>query len=109
MKVLLDECIPRKFKKSLPGHECQTVPEAGLAGKTNGELISIAEERGFDVLLTVDKGLGHEPNMAGRRIAILIVRAKSNRLADLLPHASACIAQISSLRHGQIFRVGEKS
>ena len=107
MKVLLDECIPRKLKRSLPGHECQTVPEAGFAGKTNGELIAIAEERGFEVLLTVDKGLAHEPNMAGRRIAILIVRAKSNRLADLLPHAAECVARISSVKRGQIARVGE--
>jgi len=107
MKVLLDECIPRKFKRSLPGHECQTVPEAGLAGKTNGELISLAERSGFEVLLTVDKGLAHEPNVAGRKIAILIVRAKSNRLADVLPHAEACVAQISSIRPGQIVRIGK--
>ena len=33
MRVLLDECIPRKLKSALPGHECQTVPEAGLAGR----------------------------------------------------------------------------
>jgi predicted nuclease of predicted toxin-antitoxin system len=107
MKVLLDECIPRKFKRSLPGHQCQTVPEAGFAGKTNGELIAVAEERGFEVLLTVDKGLAHEPNIAGRRIAILIVRAKSNRLADLLPHAGTCVAHISSMRPGQIVRIGK--
>jgi len=107
MKVLLDECIPRKFKRSLPGHECKTVPEAGFAGKTNGELISVAEESGFDVLLTVDKGLASEPNLAGRRIAIIIVRTRSNRLADLLPHAGACVAHISNVRHGQIVRIGE--
>ena|SRR5216683_1762464 len=107
MKVLLDECIPRKFKRSLAGHECQTAPEAGFAGKTNGELISIAEERGFDVLLTVDKGLAYEQNPAGRKIAIIIVCAKSNRLADLLPHAGACVAHISGMRHGQIVRIGK--
>jgi predicted nuclease of predicted toxin-antitoxin system len=107
MKVLLDECVPRKFKRSLPGHECQTVPEAGFAGKTNGELISLAEERGFEVLLTVDKGLVNEQNLAGRRIAIIVVSARSNRLADLLPHADACVAHISSVRHGQIVRIGE--
>jgi len=43
MKLLLDECVPRKFKNHLPGHECQTVPEAGLGGKKNGELLSLAE------------------------------------------------------------------
>ena len=107
MKVLLDECIPRKFKRSLSGHECRTVPEAGFAGKTNGEMISLAERSGFEVLLTVDKGLAHEPNMAGRKIAIIIVRAKSKRLADLLPHADACSAYISRARHGQIVRIGE--
>jgi predicted nuclease of predicted toxin-antitoxin system len=106
MKVLLDECIPRKFKKSLATHECRTVPEAGFAGKTNGELLSLAEQHNFDVLLTMDKGLEYEQNLAGRRIAVVIVRAKSNRLADLLPHAGACAEQISSARRGQIVRIG---
>jgi hypothetical protein len=44
MKVLLDECIPRKLKRSVAGHECVTVPEAALAGKENGELLSLAEK-----------------------------------------------------------------
>jgi hypothetical protein len=106
MKVLLDECIPRKFKRSLPGHEYRTVLEAGFAVKTNGELPSIAEQHGFEVLLTMDKGLEYEQNLAGRRIAVVIVLAKSNRFADLLPHAHACVEQISSIRLGQIVRIG---
>ena len=56
MKILLDECIPRKFKNSLADHECLTVPEAGLAGKKNGELLSIAEHQGYTIFLTMDKG-----------------------------------------------------
>jgi hypothetical protein len=39
MRILLDECIPRKLKYSLPDHQCRTVPEAGLAGKKNGPLL----------------------------------------------------------------------
>ena len=46
MKLLLDECVPRKFRNLLPGHNCRTVPEEGLAGKKNGELLSLAEESG---------------------------------------------------------------
>ena len=46
-RVLLDECVPRKFKEHFPGHECVTVPELGLAGKKNGELLSLAEEAAF--------------------------------------------------------------
>jgi hypothetical protein len=57
MKVLLDECIPRRFKNAFPDHECQTVPEAGLAGKANGLLLTLAEGARFDLFLTLDKGL----------------------------------------------------
>ena len=49
MKILLDECIPRKFKNRIAGDECLTVPEAGLAGKKNGELLSIAEHGIYDL------------------------------------------------------------
>jgi hypothetical protein len=80
MRVLLDECIPRKLKNALPDYECHTVPEAGLAGQKNGALLSLAEAAGFDLFLTMDKGLQYQQNPEGRSIAILIVRARSNRL-----------------------------
>jgi hypothetical protein len=54
MKVLLDECTPRKFKNALPDHECQTVPEAGFAGQTNELLLALVEAAGFDLFLTMD-------------------------------------------------------
>jgi predicted nuclease of predicted toxin-antitoxin system len=47
MKILIDECVPRKLKRHLSDHECITVPEAGLAGKDNGELLSAAEKLGL--------------------------------------------------------------
>ena len=106
MKVLLDECIPRKFKRELAVHDCQTVPEAGLAGEKNGALLSLAEASGFEVFLTMDKGLPYEQNLTGRRIAVIIVSAKSNRLADLLPHVPACLSIISSIQPSQLVRVG---
>ena len=45
MKILIDECAPRALKLSLAahGHECLTVQEAGWTGKSNGELLSLAE------------------------------------------------------------------
>ena len=107
MKVLLDECIPRKLKNALPDHDCQTVPEAGLAGKKNGALLSLAERAGFDLFFTMDKGLQYQQNLADRKIAILILRARSNRLADLLPHVTACSSIMSSIRPGQVIRGGE--
>lgn len=60
MKLLLDECVPRKFRDVLSGHDCRTVPEEGLAGKKNGELLALAEKSGFEVFLTLDRGLEYQ-------------------------------------------------
>jgi Domain of unknown function (DUF5615) len=90
MKVLLDECIPRKFKIHFPEHDCTTVPELGLAGTKNGELLSLAEQRGFEVFVTLDRGIQYEQNLPHRKIAVIIIRARSSRLADLLPYVPEC-------------------
>jgi hypothetical protein len=54
----------------------------------------------------VDKGIEYEQNLAGRHIAIMILRAKSNRLVDLLPLVEPCLRQIRLIGVGQIIRVG---
>src|SRR5947208_6958495 len=79
MKLLLDECLPRKLKFffSERGHHCTTVREAGFGSKENGELLALAESN-YDVLVTIDKNIRHQQNMTGRHIAILIIRAPSN-------------------------------
>ena len=105
MRILLDECIPRKLKYSLPDHECRTVPEAGLAGKKNGSLLDLAESAGCEIFVTMDKGLEYEQNLAGRSIAILILRAKSNRLADLLPLVPDLLNTVKLARQGEIHRI----
>lgn len=107
MKVLLDECIPRKLKFALPEHDCKTVPEAGFAEQKNGRLLSLAEDAGFELFLTMDKGLQYQQNLTGRSIAILVVRARSNRLVDLLRRLEACRAVMSSIRPGEVIRVGD--
>ena len=103
MRVLLDECVPRKFKEHFPGHECVTVPELGLAGKKNGELLSLAEEAGFQV--TLDRGIEYEQNLRGRRIAIVLMRAKSSRLVDLVPHMAEILEKLGTIEPGQLVQI----
>jgi hypothetical protein len=71
MRVLLDECIPRSFKKHLPGHQCATVPEAGFAGKKNGELLKLAGDAGFEVFVTLDRGIEYEQNLTKNNLTRL--------------------------------------
>ncbi len=107
MKLLLDECVPRRTKLlfSGSGHTCETVREAGFGGKENGELLSLAEGK-FDVLITVDKNLKHQQNITNRRIAILVIRAASNDIDDIRPHLPEMLAVLQTLRLGQIAEVG---
>jgi hypothetical protein len=107
MKVLLDECIPRKLKRELLDHDCRTVSEAGFAGQKNGRLLSLAENSGFQVFVTMDKGLEYQQNLLSRRIGILLIRASSNRFADLLPHVEACRLALNSIGPGELIRIGQ--
>src|SRR5215467_1533666 len=102
MRILIDECIDERFRNSFPGHDCQTVRYAGLAGLKNGDLLTAAETARFDVFVTVDQGIEYQQNLTGRNIAIVILRAKSNLLAELSKLVPACLAHIESVRPGQV-------
>jgi predicted nuclease of predicted toxin-antitoxin system len=107
MKLLFDECVSRLFKAgfAIQGHECFTVPEVGLAGRKNGELLTLAESN-FDVFVTIDKNIRYQQNLAGRKIAILIIRARSSEIDDLLRELPASIVALQSIRPGQIVQIG---
>jgi predicted nuclease of predicted toxin-antitoxin system len=106
MRVLIDECVPRKLKFDLSahGHQCFTVQEAGFAGKRNGELLALAENA-YDLFFTLDKNLRYQQNLTGRKIAVLVVRAKSNRIADVRAHLPACLIAMSRIKPGQVVEV----
>jgi predicted nuclease of predicted toxin-antitoxin system len=77
VKVLLDECLPQKLRHHLQDHDVATVGYMGWSGITNGKLLAAAEAAGFDVLLTSDKGLGYQNNLAGRPIGVVALLAVS--------------------------------
>lgn len=108
MKVLIDECAPRALSKYLAGHghECRTVQEAGWSGKENGELLALAEAA-FDVLVTLDTNFQYQQNLAGRRIAILVLLGHTNRLSHLSRHFPACAEALVTIKPRDIVRVGD--
>ena len=108
MKVLFDECVPKRLRKLLPGHDCQLSRQAGVAGKANGELLRLAEELGYDVLLTVDQNLPYQQRIKGRRVAVLILCAQSNRVVHLAPLIPACLDALTNMQPGQVVRIYAK-
>lgn len=83
MRVLLDECVPRRLRRSLAGHEVRTASEAGLSGLKNGELLSAAATS-FDCFLTVDRNLQFQQDVSALPVAVLVVAAVDNRYPKLL-------------------------
>lgn len=84
MKILIDECLPKKLKLSLPGHFVQTVPEAGWAGKQNGDLLKLAEID-FDILLTNDQNMEHQQYLKQFDLPFIVLVAPTNDINDLTP------------------------
>lgn len=104
MRVLLDESLPRQLKAQLSGHDVRTVPDVGWAGKKNGELLRLADER-FDVFVTPDAHLPEQQNLSGLRLGVVILRARSNDIADLLPLVPQLHAAIANVAAGQAIRL----
>ena len=85
MRLLLDESLPSRLRRSLPSHSVKTVVEMGWGGVKNGKLLELASQRQFDVFLTADKNLPYQQNLAKLPIAVVILSAHSNELPHLLP------------------------
>jgi predicted nuclease of predicted toxin-antitoxin system len=100
MRLLIDECLPRALKRLLADHECRTVQEMGWSGKQNGVLLSLAE-KAFDVLVTVDQGMEHEQNLVNRKIALLVLGARSNQIEDLTPIIPTVLAELRGISRGK--------
>ena len=105
MRVLLDECLPKRLKRDLTGHQARTAPEMGWASKRNGDLLRLAEHE-FDVFLTVDRKLQHQQNLSTFNIAVVVLVAPSNTLADLQPLMPIVLANLSRAKRGEALVLG---
>ena len=85
MRILLDEQLPRQLAPYLVGHDVRTVQQESWAGLSNGALLRKAEAAGFSVFLTGDHSLEFQQNISKQRMGIVVLRAGSNALEDLLP------------------------
>jgi hypothetical protein len=71
--VLLDKNIPWGIRPHLTGHTVRTTEDEGWSGLENGDLLSAAERVGFKVMLTADRRIRYQQNLAGRRLALVVL------------------------------------
>ncbi len=77
MRVLFDQGTPVPLRKHLTTHQVTTTFELGWNNLKNGELLQMAEENGFSVLVTTDQNLRYQQNLMGRKIAIVVLTTTS--------------------------------
>lgn len=104
MRVLLDECVPRRLKREFPGHEVRTVVEAGWSGTKNGALLRRAEAE-FDVFLTVDANIEHQQNLPSFDLAVIRMVVFSNDIDLLRPLMPQVLDLLSRVEPGRLYRV----
>lgn len=105
MRVLLDEQLPFDLAAMLEGHSVTTVAGRGWAGVKNGDLLR--RMRGdYDALLTMDRSIEFQQNIAALPFGILLVLALSNRMVHLLPLVPAILEALPTLKAGQLRRIG---
>jgi hypothetical protein len=101
VRLLLDECVDHRLAQELHGHEVQTVAGLGWTGIRNGVLLAQATGR-FDAFVTVDRNLAFQQRIEGLGLAVVILRARSNRLSDLKPLVPALLHALSQTRVGEV-------
>ena len=105
MRLLLDESVPRRFRRSLTGHVVKTVVEMGWSGVKNGKLLTLAASE-FDAFLTVDKNLPYQLNLASLPVSVIVLDAVSNELSSLLPLLPELKESLSRLKPCSYVMVG---
>jgi hypothetical protein len=108
--TLLDEQVPVEFADVLntqepARHTVRTVAEMGWRGTKNGELLRRMREAGFDVILTADRHIEHQQNMARAGVGLVVMHPRRLRIQELLPLAPAVLIALDSVQPGQVVHV----
>jgi len=103
VRVLLDECLPRKLGRELLGHVVSTVSDAGWSGIKNGALLALAAGK-YDAFIAIDRLLTVQQSVPAN-LAVITLQASSNRLANLLPIVPQLQAALETIQPGQVLRL----
>jgi hypothetical protein len=106
VKILLDECVDWRLARDIVGHDVKTARQMGWSTIKNGELLALAAGS-FDVFVTVDRNLSFQQNLISFSIAVVVLHAKTNRLADLRPLVPSLLAAIAAAKPGVAEFVGD--
>jgi hypothetical protein len=98
MLILFDQATPVPIRPFLKGHTVKTAAQQGWDKLKNGELLKVAQEAGFDLLLTTDKNIAYQQNLKARKIAILVLG--NPQWPAVRPHVERIVAAVEAAMPG---------
>jgi predicted nuclease of predicted toxin-antitoxin system len=98
LRILFDKNVPYQLRQCLVGHEVRTAAEQGWARLTNGELLKVAEEHGFEVMVTADQNLEYQQNLKGRKLALVVL--STNQITVLEKHPEKLVEAVDGVTAG---------
>jgi hypothetical protein len=108
MRILIDECLPRKLKPELTDHMVSTVQEMGWSGVKNGKLLRLMVGQ-FEVFVTIDGNLTYQQNLSNVDIIVIVLKAANSKIESLLPLMPAVREALKTLKAGTIARFEDTS
>jgi predicted nuclease of predicted toxin-antitoxin system len=105
MRVLLDECVPRRIRAELADHKVLTVVDMGWAGIKNGQLLAKAATE-FDCFLTVDRNLQFQQSPKDLPISVLVLNAVNNKFESLKPLIPQAREALLAIKPRELRRIG---
>jgi hypothetical protein len=103
MLIIFDQATPVPIRPFLEGHTVRTAAQQGWDKLRNGDLLTAAEEAGFDILLTTDKNMRYQQNLSGRRIAVVVLGQQ--QWPKLRPHMARVVEAVNAAIPGSLAEV----
>lgn len=104
LKIVIDECLPRRLAKALAGHQVWTVQQIRLNGLLNGALLRAINDD-FDVFITVDQNLVFQQNLKSVKIAVIVLSARTNSFDNIQPLIPAILEALQNIKPQQIVQI----
>ncbi|HIP61654.1 MAG TPA: hypothetical protein EYG98_03775 [Sulfurovum sp.] len=105
MKIIIDECLPKKITQFFQKNEAYTVPQIGLNGLSDKLLLDELDIRSVDVFITIDGNIEYQQQFRNRVFGTVIIRSVSNRFSDLLHFEKELAKAAKSVTSGDIIHI----
>jgi len=105
MTIIIDECLPKRLTRFFPEHTVWTVPQIGLAGYKDTDLLRELDAKQIDLFITIDGNMEYQQQFHHRHFGTIVIRSVSNRFADLLPFEKTLRKALPTVKPGHIIHL----